>query len=411
MAGTRTIQVRRVALLLLLFELLWAAAALAPPAAQRRSSSSSFLVKRRDENKEPGAVRPIVCDDWPAAWTDAAGRSCKDYNSDQLCLPTGDYGPGWKQEWGAFRTFGHEGNTALGACCACGGGWHSTPATCSYMECPEGFRVKDGKWNIFCKDLKCTLDEDLWTCCDAHPDVKQAVEEIQREAKAEEEVVRQQIRLAAAKEVERLGLLAAGQAKELSEGFAHETKAAREQAIAMARAQFATATQHRELLGAAASHQIRISSYITARDDPTGRVDTQALSGRARQATEAFARAEDAWHKTDDASHNIVSKGKHEWTSYYKDLNNTWPVIVHGINQVNEALKESTVPNQVVRWTEQAVRLASDQATITQGQMNGIDTAVTQAEERAAMALKWTTGNRGKIANLQDMVAEMKNGR
>lgn len=373
------------------------------PAARSHASAFSLAQEAR--------AWSTVCDDWPENWVDSHGRSCGDYSTEKLCLPSGDYGTGWQQEWGPFRNYGNAGATALGACCACGGGWSSYPATCSYIECPDGFMVKANSWNLYCKDVKCTLDADLWTCCDAHPDVQRAVKGVQDMTKQQSEVVRQKVQAAAENEENILRDATSARAKDLGENFTRETQVLQQERLIAAEGDFVSKTQHSDSVESAAEYQIRMSSYLSARDAPDGFVNTQQLEAKARQAVGGFAKAQDDWRQTDEASHHVVNTGKREWASYYKDLNATWPIITRGITTVNEALQESTVPGQVVRWSEQAVRLASDQAQITNTQLGSVDALVIQAEERASSALRATQTNMGRIADLEKMVDGMASGR
>lgn len=56
-------------------------------------------------------------------WRDADGDKCEDYLQFQWCTRTGDYGLGWHEEWGSFRSFTRMGlPIATEACCDCGRG-------------------------------------------------------------------------------------------------------------------------------------------------------------------------------------------------------------------------------------------------------------------------------------------------
>lgn len=369
-----------------------------------RPAAAALLPAMRGGRMNHSQGTPTVCVDWPETWLDAAGRSCADYAGERLCTLDGLYGPGWNQNWGAFRNYGNAGQTALAACCACGGGYHSYRSTCSYMPCPDGFRVKENAWRIYCKDIDCTLDADVWTCCDAHPEVQLVVDAVQNLTTELKEQVRKEVRARGAEEAERLREVTTGKAEEMGRDFVNETELLQAQALKAAQEGFAARTQHHESMRDAAKYQIEMSGYVAARDAEEGRVDTGMLQARVRQASSEFARAAQVWQQTDAVSHKIVSKGHREWENYYKDLNDTWPEILRGIESVNSAVAESIVPQQAVRWSEQAVRLSSDVAQVVDGQMSGIEAQVAQAEERAAEARRATQTNKGRIVSLKAMV-------
>merc|ERR1719422_1318835 len=125
-----------------------------------------------------------------------------------------------------------------------------------------------------------------------------------------------------------------------------------------------------------------MSGYLAARDASEGFVNPRQLQAKLSKAVDEFETAQEEWQRANMVSHSVVSMGEREWAAYYADLNATWPVIVHGINRVNHAIGESTAPGQVVRWTEQAVRVAADSAQILQKEMQGLHNGVQQAEER-----------------------------
>lgn len=357
------------------------------------------------------ATQPqMVCDDYPVGWRDRAGRTCEEYEGDKLCTSSQSYGPGWQQAWGAFRNYGNLGQTGLGACCACGGGSHNWPSTCSYMQCPAGFRTKENGWRLYCKDLECSVDADLWACCEAHPDVRQAVGEVRSLTAALKDKVRQEVREAGATEAKLLGERAAERAAALGREFVSETEGLQAAALDYARKDFASRTQHSDTVRQVSEYQIKLSGHIAGRDSEEGRVDEERLREEVTNAAHEFGQARQAWKQTDDVSHRVVSKGQIEWEAYYEALNRTWPVIVEGINSVNGAVAEATVPGQAVRWSEQAVRLAADSAQVTQGQMGGIDVHVAQAEDRAAEALRATQTNGDRISALEEMVATATGG-
>ena len=82
------------------------------------------------------------CTNYPVFWRDSLGDSCDDYVAEQFCTPEGDYGPGWRNDWGSFEDSGSP--SATTSCCACGGGIiyekDVVDITCS---CPEGSTLID----------------------------------------------------------------------------------------------------------------------------------------------------------------------------------------------------------------------------------------------------------------------------
>jgi len=67
--------------------------------------------------------RPPRCHNDPFDWQDIDGYRCSSYSQEKWCLD-GGVGPGWKDEWGSLEldTDQYGKNSAVAACCACGGG-------------------------------------------------------------------------------------------------------------------------------------------------------------------------------------------------------------------------------------------------------------------------------------------------
>eukprot|EP00928_Gymnodinium_smaydae_P095606 TRINITY_DN8254_c0_g2_i1.p1 TRINITY_DN8254_c0_g2~~TRINITY_DN8254_c0_g2_i1.p1 ORF type:complete len:1583 (+),score=196.49 TRINITY_DN8254_c0_g2_i1:139-4887(+) len=74
-------------------------------------------------------------------WRDKLGRSCADYRALALCRTSGVRGDAWRSHWGSIEDFAVAGEpSALQACCACGGGIHSSPEElepCRSIACPS----------------------------------------------------------------------------------------------------------------------------------------------------------------------------------------------------------------------------------------------------------------------------------
>jgi len=349
-----------------------------------------------------------VCDDYPKGWDDTAGRTCEDYVSKKLCTKEGEYGENWEMHWGPFSLYGQKGQTALGACCGCGGGYVQVPPTCSYMECPPGFEQKMQSWLLHCKDLKCTIEDDLATCCVTHPGVQKVVYEVTNETEKLKKEVLAKVKengTAVYHEVRDRLLKTSG---DLGHGFVAETAPLQDKAVKEAQAEFAVRTAHATTLQDAASYQIITSGFIAARDAKVGHVNTAALQAQVREASSRFSEAAQAWADTEGLGDTVLRHGEQEWKQYYRDLNQTWPEIVHGIDSVNAAIQDAVVPRQGVRWSEQSVRLASDYAQIVNGQIGGIDGQVGVAEDRSEVALEATLANKDRIGNLKEMVDKLE---
>lgn len=67
-----------------------------------------------------------------ADFKDSDGDGCSEYGVNAWCTAYGSPGVGWHEEWGDFTSFKTGADTALTACCSCGGGTHdaghTTPA-------------------------------------------------------------------------------------------------------------------------------------------------------------------------------------------------------------------------------------------------------------------------------------------
>jgi len=61
-----------------------------------------------------------------AGWADSDGDDCTSYTQFFWCTPDGHTGTGWHEEWGTLADFEEDGQTALQACCGCGGGSEGT---------------------------------------------------------------------------------------------------------------------------------------------------------------------------------------------------------------------------------------------------------------------------------------------
>lgn len=58
-----------------------------------------------------------------SGWSDQEDEVCSDFDSNNWCTSSGQAGSGWRSSWGRITDFSdRHGNTALDACCACGGG-------------------------------------------------------------------------------------------------------------------------------------------------------------------------------------------------------------------------------------------------------------------------------------------------
>lgn len=75
------------------------------------------------ERRLPPEVDQWTCDDAPAQWRSATGRSCADYAAYRWCTANGTEGARWDFGFGRLRDFADAGGLAASdACCACGGG-------------------------------------------------------------------------------------------------------------------------------------------------------------------------------------------------------------------------------------------------------------------------------------------------
>ncbi|KAK3260061.1 hypothetical protein CYMTET_30967 [Cymbomonas tetramitiformis] len=76
----------------------------------------------------------------PTLWTDAWEQTCNDYLTRELCTTEGGYGSGWDETVRMSATFSdladEDGNTALEACCTCGGGLYAPPPPPQPHPCP-----------------------------------------------------------------------------------------------------------------------------------------------------------------------------------------------------------------------------------------------------------------------------------
>lgn len=75
---------------------------------------------------KPALLNPTVssvagCSD-KSDFKDADSDSCQEYQVNAWCTASGGQGVGWHEEWGGFDNFDVGGDTALTACCTCGGG-------------------------------------------------------------------------------------------------------------------------------------------------------------------------------------------------------------------------------------------------------------------------------------------------
>jgi len=56
-------------------------------------------------------------------WTNQDGDTCRTYHNYDYCTSSGGTGSGWQTRWGRISDFyDNQGNTAIDACCTCGGG-------------------------------------------------------------------------------------------------------------------------------------------------------------------------------------------------------------------------------------------------------------------------------------------------
>jgi len=105
--------------------------------------------------EKPPQDKPCV--NSPAAWVDAYGYDCDDYQEKNFCTAAGGVGTGWKSAWGTFDMYFHDGHTALTACCACGGGGAREDMEDFNRNCQD----KIG-WNDTDGDSCATYADDEW---------------------------------------------------------------------------------------------------------------------------------------------------------------------------------------------------------------------------------------------------------
>jgi hypothetical protein len=72
----------------------------------------------------PAPSPPSTCADHPKNWRSSEGDSCCMYQWNSYCTPDGKEGPSWDHAaWGPISDYADpQGNSALDACCVCGGG-------------------------------------------------------------------------------------------------------------------------------------------------------------------------------------------------------------------------------------------------------------------------------------------------
>lgn len=362
--------------------------------------------KRQGGNNFNHLVRPTVCKDAPENWKDSMGHTCSDYIDGGFCTDQRDEGPNWQEAWGTLKSYANQGYWASSACCACGGGSRRYAPTCEQFNCPDGFSMKTGNDMRFCKGFDCDIDHDIVTCCEANPEVQATIVELQTLTAQLAEDARQRIVAAGAAEFASVNSSAVALADEL---LRKSRRGGAVEALQATKQHFANLTQNEENLGDSAEYQIKMSGYVAARNAAFQdlQVDSEKLQAAIRRSTQAFVKAEESWQNADAVSNEVVQKGQLEWDAYHADLNATWPALVEGIRGVSGAIKESAVPAQAVRWSEQATRLAVDFAQVVDTQAKSMDAIASAAQDQAAAALVTTQGNAGKIGELEDMVSRI----
>merc|ERR1711976_1061593 len=84
--------------------------------------SSDFFEPRTPSPPAP-TPSPSDCKDQPSDWRSSEGDKCSVYESKKYCSSEGTTGSGWNADWGPITDYADDnGISALGACCACGGG-------------------------------------------------------------------------------------------------------------------------------------------------------------------------------------------------------------------------------------------------------------------------------------------------
>lgn len=79
------------------------------------------------------------CWDSPYGWEDSEGYPCSEYKAQEFCTSEGEYGSGWSILWGYFDDYAKWGETALMACCGCGGG---TPKRPDWLPVKNDLKVR-----------------------------------------------------------------------------------------------------------------------------------------------------------------------------------------------------------------------------------------------------------------------------
>lgn len=86
--------------------------------------SSAYVAPRTPSPPAPTPA-PAPCKDQPSTWRSSEGDACSVYKSKKYCSADGTTGSGWG-DWGPITDYADaQGISALGACCACGGGGSS----------------------------------------------------------------------------------------------------------------------------------------------------------------------------------------------------------------------------------------------------------------------------------------------
>ena len=95
------------------------------------AAAAGGVVEQSRASTPPQAVASSALSDCVdmLGWTDSEGGSCVLYASKRLCTRNGDYGSGWTMKSKTFLSLSSRGQTALSACCACGGGQGEVPCS------------------------------------------------------------------------------------------------------------------------------------------------------------------------------------------------------------------------------------------------------------------------------------------
>jgi len=377
----------------------------------RSTATTGGLVLARQEP-------PVICVTSPPDWSDSLGYTCDHYESREYCAPDGSLGAGWPtitirnqsaNLWGPLERYAWNGIDASMACCACGGGRTGPAVACTALQCPLGFSAKPGADQLYCAGLECTLDADVDTCCQACPEVEVALGQARAISAQLRPEVRSNISEVGQAQRFRAADAATAARTQLVAEIAESFTAARDTALADARADFDSLTENSDSLAEAARHQITASGFLAARaayDSGDASVSGAGIEAAVHNLTQRYGADKKAWQGVGMLDNASVELSRATWNDYQADLNETWPAFVSSIGDINAAIDVMEVPGREVRRASPTLRLAADFSQVAQGQVGTLRSQVNTVERQAAQALQTTQLNGQRVSSLTAMVDE-----